>query len=167
MYIISCEDFSPLRFAKLFPFCICFFIFLQTHAISVQRKRKRGYCAVFQRMRIKILCAATAVLLSVVSYNLVMIWCIDGMSKSAWILLLIIFQLFYFIGNAVGSIGDKSQIYKQCLALCLARNCKNGNWFFSHCYSSKCYNNQILVFKVFNNLSIGEKIFILHKYYKI
>ncbi|CAL1689111.1 unnamed protein product [Lasius platythorax] len=49
------------------------------------------------------------------------------MSKSAWILLLI-FQVCLF-GNTVGSIGDKSQVYKQCLALCLARNCKNETTF--------------------------------------
>ncbi|KAL6441036.1 hypothetical protein ACFW04_003419 [Cataglyphis niger] len=49
------------------------------------------------------------------------------MLKSAWIVLLI-FQVCLF-RNTVGSTGDKSQIYKQCVALCLTRNCKNETIF--------------------------------------
>ncbi|KAG5326301.1 PGAP3 factor, partial [Pseudoatta argentina] len=45
------------------------------------------------------------------------------MSKIIWILLLILHVCF--IGNTIGSLGDRSQVYKQCLALCRNNNCRD------------------------------------------
>ncbi|XP_014485308.1 PREDICTED: post-GPI attachment to proteins factor 3 [Dinoponera quadriceps] len=45
------------------------------------------------------------------------------MSKPVWVLLLAI--QCCLVADAVGSIGDKSQIYNQCLALCRNSNCKD------------------------------------------
>ncbi|KAG5345682.1 PGAP3 factor, partial [Acromyrmex heyeri] len=60
------------------------------------------------------------------------------MSKIIWILLLIL--QVCFIGNTIGSLGDRSQVYKQCLALCRNNNCRDGNdWaaIFSHFFFNK------------------------------
>ncbi|KAL6258906.1 hypothetical protein P5V15_010850 [Pogonomyrmex californicus] len=49
------------------------------------------------------------------------------MSKPTWALLCILQTCF--VGNTIGSIGDKSQIYHQCLTLCRNNNCKDDTSF--------------------------------------
>ncbi|XP_032667594.1 post-GPI attachment to proteins factor 3 [Odontomachus brunneus] len=46
------------------------------------------------------------------------------MPKPVWVFLLLVIQSC-FVRNTVGSIGDMSQIYNQCLAQCRNNNCKN------------------------------------------
>lgn len=49
---------------------------------------------------------------------------VSGMSELKWIFIFAV-QTF-FIGNTVGSTGDKSQFYNLCLDKCCAENCENG-----------------------------------------